>query len=59
MTRFIMGVVAGLVLGVVATSYAADIVGTGKLVGWTVVQGSDDICSDPAIDTSARSITCE
>jgi hypothetical protein len=54
MTKFFLGLVLGLTLGVVFASYAATITGESPLSGWTVTEGegmsSHMICEDPDID---------
>jgi len=42
MSRFIAGALFGCLLGIVGSSLAANIVGTGKLDGWTVLDDDGD-----------------
>lgn len=59
MKKFIFGLVLGLILGAVAVSWAARIVGgNGYLIGWSVTLDGDEICSDPFIWVSIKEIEC-
>jgi hypothetical protein len=42
MLRFIAGAFFGCFLGIIGSTFAADIVGTGKLDGWTVLDDDGD-----------------
>ena len=59
MVRFAGGMIAGLVLGVAVSAYAARIVGSGYLSGWTVTWNDRDVCSDPYVDTIVQRIECD
>jgi hypothetical protein len=59
MLRFVAGIVAGLVLGVAVSAYAARIIGSGNLNGWTVTWDDKDICSDPYVDMVVQRIACD
>ena len=70
MVRFVSGIVIGLVLGATASAYAASILGSGTLTGWTVMQtdyvpfGDDfvpmerEVCSNPTVDAKSKVIEC-
>jgi len=59
MLRFVVGVVIGVSVGVAASAYAARVVGSGALDGWTVTRDGDEICSDPSVDWVMKRIDCE
>ena len=60
MRKFLMGLATGLVLGVVATASAAQIVGsTGYMMGWDIQKDGDTICSDPYVWTATKEIECD
>ena len=59
MSRFVAGLVIGLVLGTCASAYAAGCFGSGTGHGWTVTKGGDEVCSDPDIDAVAKEIECD
>jgi hypothetical protein len=59
MAKFIGGVVLGLVLGMSATGWAAGVVGSGPLSGWSVTKDGEEVCSDPDVDTASKEIECE
>jgi hypothetical protein len=42
-----------------AASLAATFTGTGTLTGWKVVRDGEEVCSNPAVDTSSKEIRCE
>jgi len=58
MSRFVAGVVLGCLLGIMSSAFAAGIIGTGTLDGWTVTQEGEQICSDPEVDTARKEIQC-
>jgi hypothetical protein len=58
MSRFIVGVFLGCLLGIVGSALAASISGTGTLDGWTVTQEGEQVCSDPEVDTARKEIQC-
>jgi hypothetical protein len=48
--RFIVGALFGCLLATVGSGLAADIVGTGTLNGWTVLDDEGDkVCSSPEV----------
>ena len=59
MSKFLIGLIFGLVLGVSFTSYAASIVGKSPLSGWTVTEGDRTVCTDPDVDYATKEIKCE
>lgn len=61
MTRFLAGVVLGLLLGSAATALAARLVGNdGYLLGWTVIDRHDrKICDEPFVWTGTRELQCD
>jgi hypothetical protein len=59
MARFIVGLIAGIILGSIASAYAAGIVGSGSLTGWTVTKDGEEVCSDPDVDRIAKEIACD
>jgi hypothetical protein len=65
MSRFVAGVVVGLVLGAIGSAWAVPvIIGNGVLLGWKVsgVRHPGDpkvtICSDPTIQPFDKLIEC-
>ena len=62
MRHFILGFLAGILLGVVGLAVAADIVGSdGYLIGWTLRIRKEERttkCSDPYVWTKIRQIEC-
>ena len=59
MLRFIAGAFFGCFLGIIGSTFAADIVGTGKLDGWTVLDDDGDkVCTNPEVDTAKKEINC-
>jgi hypothetical protein len=64
MTKFVCGVLFGLVLGVVTGGWAASIRGAGLLVGWSVTGAGQPgsprvrICADPTIQPIDMIIEC-
>ena len=60
MKRFILGMVAGLLIGASGAAVAAEVVGwSGYLIGWDVMVGSKTICSDPFVWPGIRTIECD
>lgn len=61
MRNFLLGLGAGLVIGLAGTAAsAARIVGdTGYLMGWSVTVSGDEVCSDPYVWTATREIECD
>ena len=59
MLRFIAGALFGVLLGIIGSAFAARIVGTGTLVGWTLLdEDGDEICSDPDVNTQDKELQC-
>jgi len=58
MSRFIAGVLLGLLGGAAATTYAATCVRSGELPGWSVFADGEQACKDPVIDTNTKEIDC-
>lgn len=59
MTRFIVGMAVGLVIGLGASAYAATCIGSGGLHGWTVIVQGEEACTDPSVDPTSKEIECE
>jgi hypothetical protein len=59
MSKFLIGLILGLILGISVTSYAASIVGSSPLSGWTVTEGDRTVCTDPEVDFKTKEIQCE
>ncbi len=59
MARFFAGVMLGIFIGLAATAYAAGIIGSGTLQGWTVIKDEDEVCTDPTVDRDLKQIECE
>jgi len=59
MRRFTLGLLAGILIGTAASSYAAGVFGQGILSGWTVWKDGEEVCSDPDVDTTAKEIACD
>ena len=59
MSRIVIGVVTGFLLGAAASAYAAGIYGSGSLYGWTVTKDGEEVCSDPEVNTVSKEIECE
>jgi hypothetical protein len=58
-TRFLAGVLGGVVLALALSAYAARMVGqSGTLDGWSVIVEGEEACSDPEVDIAAREISC-
>jgi hypothetical protein len=58
MLRFVSGVVFGCLLSIVGSAFAAGVVGSGTLDGWTVTKEGQAVCSDPEVDTVRKEIQC-
>ena len=59
MWRVIAGAFFGCLLGIVGSSLAANIVGTGKLDGWTVLDDDGDtVCVSPEVNADKKEIKC-
>jgi hypothetical protein len=59
MSRFLAGLIVGLVLGACVSAYAASCFGRGTAHGWTVIKDGDEVCSDPEINDSLKEIECD
>jgi hypothetical protein len=60
MKRYLVGFVAGVLVGGAVSVFAARIVGAdGHLSGWEVHVDGEEVCSDPYIWTSTREIECD
>ena len=59
MRGFARGLIVGVVLAASFGAFAAEIMGGGALLGWSVFRGGEFLCSDPVIDDVSRSIRCE
>jgi len=58
MWRVISGAIFGCLLGVVGSAFAAGIVGSGTLDGWTVSVDGKVVCADPIADATIQEIQC-
>jgi len=59
MLRFTIGALFGCFLAIAGSGLAADIVGTGTLNGWTVLDDDGDkLCSNPEVDINKKEIKC-
>jgi hypothetical protein len=59
MTKFIYGAIIGLFIGTSASAWAAQLLGSGTLNGWTVAKAGEPICVNPSVDRSIDEIDCE
>lgn len=60
MSRFVLGMLVGLLVGIVFTAQAAIVGGDdGLLSGWRVLKGTNEICTDPVVWVSIREIECK
>ena len=59
MTKFIAGVMLGLILGISATGWAAGVYGDGYLSGWSVTKDNEEVCSDPYVYPASKEIECD
>ena len=60
MLRFIASALFGCLLGVLGNALAAvNVVGSGTLEGWTVLDADgDELCSNPEVDAGKKQIKC-
>ena len=58
MWRFISGAIFGCLLSIIGSAFAAGIVGSGTLDGWTVIVDAEVVCDDPIADVARREIQC-
>ena len=59
MRRFLAGLVLGLVLGGSAAAIAAELLKSGPLTGWVVLQTGNLVCADPYIEPDNQEIQCD
>jgi len=60
MARFLVGMIAGLCIGVASSSYAVTCVGkSADLSGWIVTAAGEEVCKNPYVDIEQREIACE
>ena len=59
MRGFAIGLIVGLALAGSVGAFAAEIMGGGALMGWSVIKGGQFICADPVIDDVSRAISCD
>lgn len=60
MKKFWVGLVLGLLVGIVGSTFAAQIVGSnGYLLNWTVTKDGEEICDGPFVWTSTKEIECD
>jgi hypothetical protein len=58
MWRFISGAIFGFSLGIIGSAFAAGIIGSGTLDGWTVIIDGKVVCADPIADVARHEIQC-
>jgi hypothetical protein len=60
MLRFIAGALFGCLLAIVGSALAAvNVVGSGTLEGWTVLDADgEELCLNPVVDTGKKQIKC-
>ena len=58
MWRVISGAIFGCLLGIIGSAFAAGIVGSGTLDGWTVIIDGEVACADPIADATKQEIQC-
>jgi hypothetical protein len=58
MWRFISGAIFGCLLGIIGSAFAAGIVGSGTLDGWTVIIDDEVAYADPIADATRHEIQC-
>jgi hypothetical protein len=59
-TRFLAGLLVGVVIALALSAYAAQIVGeSGTLKEWSVLIGGEEACSDPEVDVEEKEISCD
>jgi hypothetical protein len=59
MSRFILGMLFGCLLGSAGGSFAIRVFGKATLEGWTVIdEDGETICSDPNVDADKHEIQC-
>lgn len=59
MKSFAAGAVLCLLIGCGASALAADVFGTGYLMGWLVMQQGREICINPLVDAQNKAIVCK
>jgi hypothetical protein len=59
MSKFVLGLALGLVVGLSATAAAANIVGLDSfLSGWDVLKKNELVCKDPWVNVAQSRIEC-
>lgn len=60
MSRFLLGLLTGIVVASSVPALAARLVGSdGVLAGWTVLVDGDEVCTDPSVSVSTMEIECD
>lgn len=59
MRKFLLGLIAGILLGGSIATYAAGVFGDGYLMGWTVTKDGEEVCSDPFTWPGIKEIECD
>ena len=59
MSRYIAGVVTGIIIGTAAGAFAATVAGDGYLMGWSVMKDGEEICSDPFVWRRLKEVECD
>ena len=59
MFKFILGFIAGAVIGTALYAHAAVVAGDGYLSGWEITKEGETICSDPYVWSGTREIECD
>jgi len=58
MSKFMMGLLVGLMLGSGVAAIAAGVFGSGELTGWSVMMDGEEVCTDPDTDVASKEILC-
>ena len=59
MRGFAIGLVVGAAIAGAVGAFAAEIIGDGALLGWTVAKGGQIVCVDPNLDIVSRTLNCD